>query len=329
MADVTQAFNDSQDKIQVKFEEMPNGESGGYATLASAIAAGTGPDVAGIEYTWLPGFVSEGSLKPLDKLVADDVVANYSDAALSQVTFGDEVFGLPYDSAPMIMWYRQDMLEASGVNDIPETWEEFRTAGEALKKVYPDAHLASFNPNEPSLTAALAWQAGSHWFDTEGDSWVIGIDDADSLKVGEFWQGLIDDGIVKVQNAFSDEWTADIANGNAAGVLGASWGAGGIMSRGEANGQEGAWVAAVPPNWGTPANALYGGTAWTVTENTDSPEAAAVFAEYLATDPEAIKARGAVGSAYLAYPGLTPVAAEQFNTAYFGNDIYAVFDDAF
>lgn len=325
---VTEAFNESQDDITVTFEEIPNGGGGGYAKLATAIAAGDGPDVAGFEYAQLPQFVGAGSIVAIDELVPAATLDEYSEGIRNLVTFEDATYALPYDAPPLVMYYRQDVLEAAGVG-IPTTWEEFRAAAEAVRAANPSAYLASFNPNEATVQAALAWQAGASWFGIEDDSWKIGVNDEESTKVAEFWQGLIDDDLVKVQPSFSDEWTADMANGVTNGVLGASWSASGIKSRTEANGQAGKWVAAVPPTWGEESNALYGGTSFAITSNSENPAAAAVFLEFVTTDPAAVEARGEVGSAYLAYPGLSDIAEGVFPTDYFAGDLYAVFDDAY
>ncbi len=79
----------------------------------------------------------------------------------------------------------------------------------------------------------MAWQAGAKWFGTEGDSWKIGVNDEATQKVASYWQKLIDQKIVKVSQAYSDEWSLDLANGNVVGVLGANWSATGIQKRTE------------------------------------------------------------------------------------------------
>ncbi|UVJ39480.1 sugar ABC transporter substrate-binding protein [Arthrobacter sp. CJ23] len=329
MDKVAAAFNASQSKIKVNFETVPNGANGGYAKLSTAITAGNGPDVATIEYPQLAQFASNGQLQPLDGLIDKAAtVDKLSEQVRSLVQFGDKTYALPYDAAPMIMWYRKDMLAKAGV-ETPKTWQEFEEAGKKLKAVAPDAYLASFNPNEPTLTASLSWQAGARWFGTEGDSWKVGVNDAATQKVATYWQKLIDQKVVKVQQAFSDEWSADLASGAVVGVLGANWSATGIQKRTEASGQKGQWIAAEVPNWGTSADAFYGGSSFNITKSSKNPAAAAKFIEYLGTNQDAIKARGNTGSAYLAFPGLTPVAQKAYDASYFGNDIYAVFDKAY
>lgn len=329
MDKVAAAFNASQNKIKVNFETVPKGASGGYAKLSTAITAGNGPDVATIEYPQLAQFVSNGQLQPLDGLIDKSATLdNLSDQARGLVQLGGKTYALPYDTTPMVMWYRKDLLEKAGV-EVPKTWDDFEKAGQRVKAVAPNAHLASFYPNDPVVTAGLAWQAGAKWFSTEGDTWKIGVKDEATQKVANYWQKLIDEKIVKVEQSFSDEWSADLASSTVVGVLGASWSAPGLQSRTKANNQAGQWIAAEVPNWGTPSNGFLGGSSFNIPKGSKNPAAAAKFIEFLTTNPDAVKARGSAGSAYLAFPGLTPVAKGAFDASYFGNDIYAVFDKAF
>jgi multiple sugar transport system substrate-binding protein len=329
MDKVAAAFNASQTRIKVSFETIPNGDSGGYAKLSTAITAGNGPDVSTIEYPQLPQFVSNGQIQPLDGLIDKTAtVDKLAGEIKGMVQFGGKTFGLPYDAAPMVMYYRKDLLAKAGVG-VPKTWQDFEAAGRKLKAVDPGAYLASFNPNQATATAGLAWQAGAKWFSTSEDSWQVGVNDAATKKVAQYWQKLIDEKIVKVQQAFSDEWSIDLAKGTVAGVIGANWSATGIQKRTEASGQKGKWIAAELPNWGTPAGAFYGGSSFNVTKSSKNPAAAAKFIEYLTTNPAAVTARGNTGSAFLAFPGLTAVAQKAFDASYFGNDIYAVFNKAY
>jgi len=327
MADVAAAFNASQDDITVNFEEIPNGANGGYTKLSAAIESGTGPDVAGIEYDHLPGFVASDQLVGIDDLVDAKTLEKFDPKVSQLVSFGDTTYAMPYDAPPLVIWYRQDVLEAAGV-DVPKTWDEFEDAARAVKAVNPDAYLTSFFTNEPQL-APLSWQSGAQWFGVDDDHWKVDIDGDDSMKVADYWQHLIDEGLVKKQLGFSDEWTADLNNGVINAWVGGSWSASGLKTRTEGSGQAGKWIAAVPPSWdGKPSGALSGGTSFAITKNTDNAAAAAVFLKWLTTSPDAVTARGAVGTAYLAYPGLNDVAASVAPVDYYANDIYQVFDEA-
>ena len=111
---------------QRQFRNHPQGASGGYAKLSTAITAGNGPDVATIEYPQLPLFVSNGQVQPLNGLIDEaETVDKLAAEIRGQVEFGDKIYGLPYDAAPMVMYYRQDMLEKAGV-EVPKTWAGIR-----------------------------------------------------------------------------------------------------------------------------------------------------------------------------------------------------------
>ncbi|WP_404429897.1 sugar ABC transporter substrate-binding protein [Microbacterium lacus] len=327
MADVAAAFNASQDDITVNFEEIPNGANGGYTKLAAAIEAGTGPDVAGIEYDRLPGFVANDQLTPINDLIGAELFDDYDPQVRELVTFGDAPYALPYDAPPLVMWYRQDLLDAAGAQ-VPTTWDEFEEAARAVKAANPSSYITGFFTNEPQL-APLSWQAGAEWFSVEDDQWKVDINGDESTEVADYWQSLIDQDLVKPILGFSDEWTADLNSGVIAGWVGGSWSASGLKTRTEGAGQAGKWIAAAPPSWdGEPSGALSGGTSFAITQNTKNSAAAAVFLEWLTTTTDSVAARGAVGTAYLAYPGLNETAAAVAPVDYYANDIYSVFDDA-
>lgn len=323
---VAEAFNDSQDDIEVVFESVPSGPDG-YAKLSTAIGAGNAPDVATIEYFALPEFVTSDRLAPLDDYVSEETLGRFNEVSRSLVQLGGNTWALPYDAPPMMVWYRQDLLDAAGV-EVPTTWEEFEQAGEAVLEE-TGSYLASFNANESSWFAGLAWQNGSQWFAAGEDSWQVGVDDAPSAEVSDLWQRMLDAGTVEAVPSFTDQWTADMVEGRAAGVIGASWSANSIYSRVKDAGQEGQWIAAELPSWGGDIAPLYGGSTYAVPKTSENPAAAAKFIEFLTTDPLAVEARGDSGSAYLAASALTEVAQEAYTTSdFFGNDIWAVFDDA-
>ncbi|MDQ0646482.1 multiple sugar transport system substrate-binding protein [Microbacterium natoriense] len=284
MSDVAAAFNASQDDITVNFEEIPNGANGGYTKLSAAIESGSGPDVVGIEYDRLPGFVAAEQVQSIDDLVSDGILGEYDEQVRHLVSFEDEAYALPYDAPPMIIWYRQDVLDAAGV-EVPTTWDEFEEAARAVKAVNPDAYLTSFFTNEPQL-APMSWQAGAEWFSVVDGSWKVGIEDKGSQEVADYWQRLIDEGLVKKQLGYSDEWVADLNSGVVNAWVGGSWSASGLKTRTEAAGQAGKWIAAAPPSWGgEQTGALSGGTSFAIPADSDNAAAAAVFLEWLVTLP--------------------------------------------
>lgn len=325
MDKVVRAFNAAHPDIKVTFEQTPSPNEGGNAKLSNGLKAGNAPDLATVEYQDLPSFVSQGGVQPVNDL-AGEALDGVPDNIASAVRFGDQTWAVPYDAPPMVYYYRADVFKQLGLS-APKTWDEFRAVAQTVAAKRPGTYIASFFPNESKLFAALAWQNGAHWFTAEGDTWKVDLTGPETTKVADFWQGLIDDKLVKVEQGFSEEWANDLATGKVIGYTGASWGAAGVAKRTKSS--AGKWAVAQLPNWGKPASALYGGSTFVITKNSKNAKAAAQLATWLVSSSEGLKARGDIGSTYPATTDLVPIAKQGYPTTHFGGqDLYAEFDKA-
>ncbi|GAA4059101.1 ABC transporter substrate-binding protein [Nonomuraea soli] len=325
---VVDAFNKSHKDIQIKFEEIPSGNAGGYAKFANAVKAGNAPDVMSIEYPQLPDFVNQGALQDITAEIGD-VKSKYPANVFSLVELGGKAWSLPMDAAPQVFFYRKDLFEANKI-DVPKTWDDFRAAAEKVKKADDKARIATFFPDDPSVLTALSWQAGAKWFGTEGDAWKVSINDEATKKVADYWQGLVKDDLVKVQASFSQEWNAAFEDNSLWGYVGANWGAG--VMKGNHAGQAGKWAIAPAPNWGTPASGMLGGTTFGVSANSKNTKASVEVIKWLTGSEEAWTSRLSSGtsSGFPAIPDLVPVAQKSFDASFYGGqDIYALFTEAY
>ncbi|MFI6810900.1 ABC transporter substrate-binding protein [Nonomuraea sp. NPDC050328] len=325
---VVDAFNKSHKDIQIKFEEIPSGNAGGYAKFANAVKAGNAPDVMSVEYPQLPDFVNQGALEDISGEVGD-VKAKYPANVFSLVELGGKAWALPMDAAPQVFFYRKDLFEANKI-EVPKTWDDFRAAAEKVKKADAKARIATFFPDDPSILAALAWQAGGKWFGTEGDAWKVAVNDEATKKVAGYWQGLVKDDLVKVQASFSQEWNAAFEDDSLWGYVGANWGAG--VMKGNHAGQSGKWAIAPVPHWGTPASGMLGGTTFGVSKGSKNTKAAVEVIKWLTGSEEAWTARLSSGtsSGFPAIADLVPVAAKSFDASFYGGqDIYALFSESY
>ncbi|MFI6533331.1 ABC transporter substrate-binding protein [Nonomuraea sp. NPDC050547] len=325
---VVDAFNKSHKDVQIKFEEIPSGNAGGYAKFANAVKAGNAPDVMSIEYPQLPDFVNQGALQDITAVTAD-VKGKYPGSVFSLVELGGKTWGVPMDAAPQVFFYRKDLFEKNKI-EVPATWDEFKAAAVKVKKADGKARIATFFPDDPSVLAALAWQAGGKWFGTESDAWKVSIADEATKKVAGYWQDLVKDDLVHVQASFSQPWNAAFEDDTLWGYVGANWGAG-VMKSGHA-GQSGKWAIAPVPHWGTPSSGMLGGTTFGVSKNSKNSKQAIEVIKWLTGSEQAWTARLASGtsSGFPAIADLVPVAAKSFDASFYGGqDIYALFSESY
>ncbi|MFD7665462.1 ABC transporter substrate-binding protein [Streptomyces sp. NPDC059788] len=323
------AFNATHRDTKVRYEEIPSGTAGGYAKISNAVRAGNAPDLVSVEYPTLPEFVSQGAIQDITPYVTPDLKRKLLPQAVRLTTLGGRNWAVPFDAAPQVYYYRKDFFTRHKI-EVPRTWDGFRAAAAAAKKADPKARVATFFPDDPTTFEAMAWQAGAHWFATQGDSWKLDTTDPATRKVTAYWQGLLKDDLVHTHASFSPGWTNSLRGGGTVGYLGASWGAG--VLKGTLPDQSGKWAAAPVPTWdGRPASGMLGGSTTAVTRSSRHTGAAVRFATWLATSADAVRARAASGqsSAYPVTAALRPVARRAFDTRYYGGqDVYALFDAA-
>jgi len=231
-----------------------------YQKLRTAMRADSGvPDLVQLAYAEVPGFVATNSLADISKLGANSLKADYTAAAWANVSDGSKVYGLPWDSGPMAILYREDILSKYHIA-VPTTWAAFAQAAVALHKADPGAYLTAFTPNEPLWFEALMWQAGSRPFIVSGKKLTVAINDAAAMKVANYWDQLIRTGALSIQPDYTTDWYTDLDNGTLASWVTAAWGP--SFLQGVAGKSTGLWRAAPLPQWtaGATASSEYGGS---------------------------------------------------------------------
>jgi multiple sugar transport system substrate-binding protein len=323
---VVEAFNRSQNRIQVVFQQIPTGDQGGYAKLSNAARAGNAPDVATLEYPQLPGFAIDGVTRDLTSLLSDGVRKQLQPQALGLTTFQNRLYSVPFDVEPMVMHYRKDLFAQYGLT-VPRTWDEFEALARTVRDKAPGRRLALFPSNGAMQFAAFAWQAGAQWFDTRSGAWNVSLADAETRRVAAYWQQLIDDELVFV-NALGQQSDAQTAQGLLLVRLSGAWDAGSQMTAQPA--QKGKWAIAPLPQWdlSKPAVGTHGGSTFTVTQDSAHPEAAMEFIEWQVSSPDAMRARLSSGTSttFPVVPALVEAARTAFKRDYYGGqDIYGLF----
>jgi multiple sugar transport system substrate-binding protein len=317
-------WNKAHPDIQVKLDETTSGEAGTYAKMFSALQAGNAPDLGQVEFSVLPNFEHVGGLVDLSKYGADSVKQDFVPWTWSQVSQGGGIYAIPQDTGPMGLFYRSDLFKKYGL-PVPTTWAQYLSDAQKVHAAHPNVYITAFPSNDPQWFSGLAWQAGAQWFTTSGDTWVAGIDDAASQQVASYWQQLIDDHLVKIDQDFSTAWYKDLSDGTLLTWPTAVWGENTLITN--AASTSGDWRVASMPNWTTtPANGNWGGSTTVVFKNSKYPAQAAQFAEWLNTNPDSITGLITKGGLYPAdLAGQQQPAANSPVAFYGGQNIWQVF----
>ena len=276
----------------VKVKVVNAGQGGPeYTKLRTVLQAGTGaPDVAQIEFQYIPTFTITDSLLDLRPYGAAALKDKFVDWTWAQVSGPNgEVWAIPQDTGPLGLLYRKDIFDQYGIQ-VPTTWDEFAAAARKLHAANPEVYLTNFSSSQPAAWHGLLWQAGGKPYVKSGKSTIaIHVNDATSKKLAAYWGGLAKEGVVGVEPDFTDAWFAALNSGKYATWLTAAWGP--TFLSGSAKSTSGKWRAAPLPQWdaSTPQSGNWGGSTSAVIKSTKNPIAAAVFAQFLNTDPDSTK----------------------------------------
>lgn len=284
---VCDVFNQSQDRIHVDATWIPGGNSGGYAKILSAVAAGGGPDIAQVELRQIPEFALAGALVDLTRYGFDQEEPAFDPGAISQAKVGDTIWGVPQDTGPVAGFYNREVLEGELGLTYPKTWDEFYETAGAVKDA--GKALMSLDPSDGSYPIAWAMQSGAVWFRPEGDGWIVDMVGEASMRVAEYWDRILGEKLLNTGfGAFSTPWYAAAGDGNVLSAMSGSWGDALVST--VPNGA-GKWAVAPMPTWPDGyASGGHGGSSAAVLANSQHPAEAIEFLTWMCTDPAGIDA---------------------------------------
>lgn len=146
-------YEKEHDNIKIKLHGL---DTESYKTKISTEFASSASGVD-VFYYWAPGklklFTDADKVLPLNDYVTDDIKSKIKEGSTSNFELDGNLYGLPIDSYMMCLFCNKDLFDEAGV-EIPKTYDELLTAGEALEKLDGVTPLA--------VGAKDAWLATVH-----------------------------------------------------------------------------------------------------------------------------------------------------------------------
>ncbi|WP_421107169.1 ABC transporter substrate-binding protein [Streptomyces sp. NEAU-S77] len=324
-------WNRTHPDVHVQMQTIPQNVQGGYQKMYAALAAGNPPDLAQVEYQELPAFMLVNGLTDLSAYGADALRGSYVPWQWNQGVFSGRVYTIPQASGPMGLFYRRDLFGKWGI-ETPATWAGFERAARVVKSRGNGARLCAFAPNQPSWFAAMCWQRGARWVRTQGDTWIVDMNDDRSREVAEYWERMVRDDLVIVEPDMSSAWYRQVQTGQIVAWVGPQWGD--ALLRGNAPGTTGKWRVAPLPQWkaGQDASANWGGSSTAVLQGSRHPREALRFAHWLNSNRQAVDQNIAAGYGWPAATGVFRGSALDRPDPFFGgqryNDVFIASDHA-
>jgi multiple sugar transport system substrate-binding protein len=280
-------FTTKYPKIKVNVTNVGQGGPH-YQKLRSTIQSGQGaPDVAQVEFQFINSFtLGEGDLLDLTPYAPPTLKDSYPEWVWSQVNTNGGLWGVPQDTGPMGLLYREDLLQQAGL-EAPKTYDDFAAAAQTYHSKNSKSYLVNVAPNQPGQFVAYLWQAGVRPFSFDGQQTVkVDLASDQAKTIAKFWGDLVTSDTASNDTDFTDSWFQGLANGKWATLPIAAWGP--VFLQGTAGKTSGKWRAADLPQWDATnvVSSNWGGSTDAVLKLSKNQIAASQLALFINTDKE-------------------------------------------
>ncbi|MBY9079108.1 sugar ABC transporter substrate-binding protein [Paenibacillus sp. HN-1] len=284
-------FKEAYPNIDVEFQTMKSTDL--YQKyLVSSNTDDAVPDVLALESTNLSQMVQINSL-----LDITDRVAPYKDKIVpykwKDATMDDKVYAMPWDSGPVVMFYRNDLFEKAGLPTDPDevaaklkTWNDYYEAAKLVKEktgafMYGDSKTNSSN----RVFESMMWQRGLWYFDENGK---VAVDSPEVKEIADYLIKMQKEGLVYDARANTDPWGNAISQGQIATVVGGSWHDATIEKQYSPQ-DSGKWSVTTMPKWSADdqyGGANQGGSNLAINKNSKHADEAWKFIEFMLGNEE-------------------------------------------
>lgn len=208
----------------IKVDYLMNNHGDHHTKLTTNLATGSGAgDVIVVDVEKIGPFVASGGLVNLsEQYGADKYQERFAPYAWTQGKGADgDVYGMPVDLGPGVMYYRSDVFEKAGidVNKAIKDWDSYIKAGEELKK--QDVYLiASAADVAQAIIFTTVPEGEGLYFDADGNPVVTSERFVHAFEVAK---EIRDKGLDARILAWSNEWYEGFRNGTFATQLSGAW----------------------------------------------------------------------------------------------------------
>jgi len=279
-------FNEEYPDIEVEWVVYSPADV--YINLPLTLTAGEGaPDVCLVENSHLLQMVELGGLLDITEQV-QPYIESVNAYKWKECVKDGKYYAVPQDSGPVGMYYRRDVFDKAGLASDPEsveelvsTWDKYYEVAKTIKDetgLYMQANNKANNYGR--LFEMLLWQRGLGYIDDEGK---VAINSPEAVETLEFLGKMTFEGLFSDELEWTEGWYAELASLDepVTTIIEASW-MDVFLKSWIAPGTSGKWGVVRMPAWeeGGVRASNDGGSALTITEQSQNPDAAWALVEY-------------------------------------------------
>ena len=209
---IIEEFNGSQDSITVEAKYVP------FADFKKQLSIGASadelPDLVILDNPDHAAYAAMGIFADItDKFD----VSNYYEGPVNSCTLDGKLYGVPFGSNDLVLFYNEDMLKEAGC-EVPTTWDELLEVAKATTtdSVFGFAHCALQNEEGTFNFLPWVWSTGATSYE---------IDSEGGIKALNFEKELVDSGAMTKEaiNWTQGDTMHQFIAGNLAMMINGTW----------------------------------------------------------------------------------------------------------
>ena len=282
-------FEKQYPNIKVKLQNVGQGPPH-YRKVRTVLKSGKGlPDVIQMEFQYIPSFTITKSLLDMTPYLPSNFLSAYPEWIQKQIALQGGIYGVPWDSGPLGLIYRKDLLDKAGVKTPINTWDEFATAAVKYHKANPSSYLVDMPGGQSGQWLGLFWQNGALPFTSDPNSFKVDLTNQKNKEVTDYWDKLYKNGSISHDTDFTSAWYTGFSKGKYAGWISAAWGP--IFLQSYTANSKGQWRAQALPQWnaGDKISGNWGGSTLAVLKDSPNKAAAVEFARWILSEKQPVE----------------------------------------
>ena len=280
LQDFAAAFTEANPDAKVEVTAVP--WDAAHDKIANAIAAGETPDVSLIGTTWMGEFAEAGGIDPTPEGLVDE--AAFFPGAWESTEVGGTSYGVPWYVETRVLYYRTDLAEQAGWSQPPATWDELRQFANDLQEKGGAEYGLQLQAGQTGAWQTMmpfAWSDGAELTNADGAEYTL--DSPEMVEALEYYSSFFADGLSSTDKLDPGELESGFADGSIGSFISGPWHADLVEEAGVSPDQYA--VAPLPGTDSAPGTSFVGGGDLAVFKDSDNPDGAWKFVQWLA-EPE-------------------------------------------
>ena len=167
---IVDAFNESQDKIQVETVLLPQDTNQVHDDFVNKLASGdTSVDIMGLDVVYVAEFASAGWLYDLTDQIDTSTML---EGPVEGATYDGKLVAAPWFTNSSVLFYRTDVLEELNA-EVPTTWEGWMELADQAVGINGVEYGASFQASQSEAMVTnwceYVWSNGGDILDEDGN----------------------------------------------------------------------------------------------------------------------------------------------------------------